>query len=36
LGGYQDDNPPDMMDIVDYQIILDIEDMVRIEYENGK
>jgi hypothetical protein len=34
LGGYQDDNPPDMMDIVDYQIILDIEDMVRIEHEN--
>jgi hypothetical protein len=24
------------MDIVDYQIILDIEDMVRLEYENGR
>ena len=24
----------DVKDIVDYQIILDIEDMVRIEYEN--
>jgi hypothetical protein len=36
LGGYQDDNPTDMMDIVDYQIILDIEDMVRLEYENGR
>lgn len=36
LGGYQDDNPPDMIDIVDYQIVLDIEDMVRLEYENGR
>jgi hypothetical protein len=34
LEGYRDDNPPDMRDIVDYQIILDIEDMVRIEVEN--
>jgi hypothetical protein len=34
LEGYRDDNPPDMRDIVDYQIILDIEDMVRIEAEN--
>jgi hypothetical protein len=25
-----------MMDIVDYQIILDIEDMARLEYENPK
>jgi hypothetical protein len=36
LEGYKDDNPPDMRDIVDYQIVLDIEDMVRIETENGK
>jgi hypothetical protein len=34
LEGYMDDrcgapnNPPDMKDIVDYQIILDIEDMI--------
>jgi hypothetical protein len=28
LEGYKDDNPPDMKDIVDYQIILDIEDMI--------
>ena len=35
LEGYRDDSPPDMRDIVDYQIILDIEDMVRIEHENG-
>jgi hypothetical protein len=34
LEGYRDDNPPDMRDIVDYQIVLDIEDMVRIESEN--
>jgi hypothetical protein len=34
LEGYRDDNPPDMRDIVDYQIILDIEDMVRLEAEN--
>ena len=34
LEGYRDDNPPDMRDIVDYQLILDIEDMVRIEHEN--
>ena len=34
LEGYRDDNPPDMRDIVDYQIVLDIEDMVRIEHEN--
>jgi hypothetical protein len=34
LEGYRDDNPPDMRDIVDYQIVLDIEDMVRIEVEN--
>lgn len=34
LEGYKDDNPPDMRDVVDYQIILDIEDMVRIEHEN--
>ncbi len=36
LEGYRDNNPPDMKDVVDYQIILDIEDMVRIEVENGK
>lgn len=30
----KDDNPPDMKDIVDYQIVLDIEDMVRLEHEN--
>jgi hypothetical protein len=36
LEGYRDNNPPDMQDIVTYQIILDIEDMVRIEVENGK
>ena len=36
LEGYKDDNPMDMKDIVDYQLILDIEDMVRIETENGK
>jgi len=35
LEGYCDDSPPDMRDVVDYQIILDIEDMVRIEHENG-
>jgi hypothetical protein len=35
LEGYRDDNPPDMRDIVDYQIILDIEDMVRLEAENA-
>ena len=34
LEGYRDDNPPDMRDIVDYQLVLDIEDMVRVEYEN--
>lgn len=34
LEGYKDNNPPDMKDIVDYQLILDIEDMVRIEAEN--
>ena len=34
LEGFKDDNPPDMRDIVDYQIVLDIEDMVRIEHEN--
>ena len=26
----------DVKDIVDYQLILDIEDMVRVETENGK
>jgi hypothetical protein len=36
LEGYRDDNPPDMRDIVDYQLVLDIEDMVRLENENGK
>jgi hypothetical protein len=36
LEGFKDDNPPDMMNIVDYQIILDIEDMVRLEHENPK
>ncbi len=36
LEGYKDDNPPDMKDLVDYQVILDIEDMVRLEVENGK
>ena len=35
LEGYKDDNPPDMRDIVDYQLILDIEDMVRLEHENA-
>ena len=35
LEGYRDANPPDMKDIVDYQIILDIEDMVRWEAENA-
>ena len=35
LEGYKDDNPMDMKDIVDYQLILDIEDMVRIEVENS-
>jgi hypothetical protein len=34
LEGYRDDNPPDMRDIVDYQLVLDIEDMVRLEAEN--
>ena len=34
LEGYKDNNPPDMKDMVDYQIVLDIEDMVRVEYEN--
>lgn len=36
LEGYKDDNPPDLKDVVDYQLILDIEDMVRVEVENGK
>lgn len=36
LEGYRDNNPPDMRDIVDYQIVLDVEDMVRLEIENGK
>ncbi len=36
LEGYRDNNPPDMKDVVDYQIVLDIEDMVRVEVENGK
>jgi hypothetical protein len=36
LEGYRDDNPPDMRDVVDYQLVLDIEDMVRLETENGK
>ena len=35
LEGYKDDNPPDMKDVVDYQLILDIEDMVRLEVENA-
>lgn len=26
----------DVKDVIDYQIILDIEDMVRLEVENGK
>jgi hypothetical protein len=26
----------DVKGIIDYQIILDIEDMIRIEVENGK
>ena len=34
LDGYMDRNPPDMQHVVDYQIILDIEDMVRVEHEN--
>ena len=36
LEGYRDDLPPDMKDVVDYQIILDIEDMVSLECENTK
>ena len=36
LEGYMDNNPPDMKDIVDYQIVLDIEDMTRLEHENPK
>jgi hypothetical protein len=36
LEGYRDDNRPDMRDVVDYQLVLDIEDMVRLETENGK
>ena len=28
LEGYKDDNPPDMKDVIDYQIILDIEDTI--------
>lgn len=36
LEGYKDDTgSPDMKDIVDYQLILDIEDMVRVEVENA-
>lgn len=35
LEGYKDDNPPDIKDIVDYQIVLDVEDMVRLEVENA-
>lgn len=34
IEGLGDDNPPDVKDIVDYQLILDIEDMVRIEWTN--
>lgn len=34
LEGYTDSNPWDMQHVVDYQIILDIEDMVRVEHEN--
>jgi hypothetical protein len=34
LEGYKDDSPSDMRDIVDYQLVLDIEDMVRLEAEN--
>lgn len=34
IEGFGDDNPPDVKDIVDYQLILDIEDMVRIEWTN--
>ena len=34
LEGYKDDNPPNMKDMVDYQVILYMEDMVRVEYEN--
>lgn len=30
-----DDKAQDVKEIVDYQIILDIEDMVRIEFENN-
>ena len=36
LEGYKDDNPPDMMGIVNYQLVLDIADMVRIEFNNGR
>ena len=35
LEGYKDDSPPDMKYVVDYQLILDIEDMVRLEVENA-
>jgi hypothetical protein len=30
-----DENAKDVKEIVDYQIILDIEDMVRLEAENA-
>jgi hypothetical protein len=36
LEGYRDDNPPDMVSIVNYQLVLDIADMVRIEFNNGR
>jgi hypothetical protein len=37
LEGIDDpDKNKDVKDIVDYQVILDIEDMVRLETENGK
>ena len=36
LEGLEGDKAEDVKEIVDYQIILDIEDMVRLEYENGR
>lgn len=35
LEGYRDDNPPDMIGIVNYQLVLDISEMIRIEFNNG-
>jgi hypothetical protein len=36
LEGYGDNSLYDVKEIVDYQVILDIEDMVRIEHENPR